>query len=65
MTTLHVDREKLERSVAGYPVVRDLEISPDFPHGLRVHVIEHQPAAIDTLAWEEVVEYPCDERSQP
>jgi cell division protein FtsQ len=46
MTTLHVDREALDRAVAGYPVVRKLEVTPDFPHGLRVHVIEYQPAAI-------------------
>jgi cell division protein FtsQ len=46
MTTLHVDREALERAVEGYPVVRGLEVSPDFPHGLRVHVIEYRPAAI-------------------
>jgi cell division protein FtsQ len=46
MTTLHVDREALDRAVAGYPVVRKLEVAPDFPHGLRVHVIEYQAAAI-------------------
>lgn len=46
MTTLHVDREALDRAVAGYPVVRKLEVTPDFPHKLRVHVIEYQPAAI-------------------
>ena len=46
MTTLHVDREALDRAVAGYPVVRKLEVAPDFPHGLSVHVIEYQPAAI-------------------
>jgi cell division protein FtsQ len=46
MTTLHVDREALERAVASFPVVRTLEVRPDFPHGLRVHVIEYQPAAI-------------------
>jgi cell division protein FtsQ len=46
MTTLHVDREALDRAVAGYPVVRKLEVAPDFPHGLRVVVIEYQPAAI-------------------
>jgi len=46
MTTLHVDREALDRAVAGYPVVRQLEVAPDFPHGLNVHVIEYQPAAI-------------------
>jgi cell division protein FtsQ len=46
MTTLHLDRAALERAVAGHPVVRDLEVAADFPHGLRVHVVEHQPAAI-------------------
>jgi cell division protein FtsQ len=46
MTTLHVDREALERAVSGYPVVRELEVRPDFPHGLRVHVVEYQAAAI-------------------
>jgi cell division protein FtsQ len=46
MTTLHLDRAALERAVTGYPVVRDLEVKPDFPHGLQVHVIEYQPAAI-------------------
>jgi cell division protein FtsQ len=45
-TTLHVDREALDRAVAGYPVVRKLEVAPDFPHGLSVHVIEYQPVAI-------------------
>ena len=46
MTTLHVDQEALERAVAGFPVVRDLEVTTDFPHGLRIDVIEHVPAAI-------------------
>ena len=46
MTTLHVDQEALERAVAGYPVVRDLEVTTDFPHGLNIHVVQHVPAAI-------------------
>jgi cell division protein FtsQ len=46
MTTLHVDHDALEGAVERFPVVRALEVSPDFPHGLRVHVIEYQPAAI-------------------
>jgi cell division protein FtsQ len=46
MTTLHVDHEALERAVAGYPVVRELQVTTDFPHGLRIHVVEHVPAAI-------------------
>jgi cell division protein FtsQ len=46
MTTLHVDHGGLDRAVQGYPVVRKLEVSTDFPHGLRIRVIEHHPAAI-------------------
>ncbi len=54
MTTLNVDRELLEQAVAHYPVVRGLEISPDFPHGLRIRVIEHHPAALVQLNGDEV-----------
>jgi cell division protein FtsQ len=32
--------------VAGFPVVRELEVTTDFPHGLRIHVVEHLPAAV-------------------
>jgi cell division protein FtsQ len=46
MTTLHVDHDLLRRAVAGHPVVRELEVTTDFPHGLQIHVIEHVPAAI-------------------
>ena len=45
MTTLHVDHEALERAVAGYPVVQELEVTTDFPHGLQIHVVEHVPVA--------------------
>jgi cell division protein FtsQ len=46
MTTLHVDHESLERAVAGYSVVRELEVTTDFPHGMHIHVVEHVAAAI-------------------
>jgi cell division septal protein FtsQ len=46
MTTLHVNRGALDRAVETYPVIRALEVSPDFPHGLRIHVIEYEAAAI-------------------
>jgi cell division protein FtsQ len=46
MTTLHVQRDELEESIEAYPVVRALEVRPDFPHGLEIHVIEHRPAAL-------------------
>jgi cell division protein FtsQ len=54
MTTLHVDHEGLERAVAHYPVVRELEVRPDFPHGLTIHVIEHHPAAFVRIGGEEL-----------
>ena len=46
MTTLHIDHAYLERAIAAYPVVRGLEVSADFPHGLEIHVLEHRPAAL-------------------
>jgi cell division protein FtsQ len=46
MTTLHVDRERLEDSVSVFPVVQSIEVETDFPHGLTVRVIEHRPAAL-------------------
>jgi cell division protein FtsQ len=46
MSTLHVDRGTLERAVAGFSSVRTLEVSADFPHTLRIRVIEHRPVAI-------------------
>ena len=46
MTTLHADHRELERAVAGFPVVRGLEVDPDFPKAMRIHVLEHRPAAL-------------------
>ncbi len=46
MTTLHVRQDELEKAIAAYPVVRALEVRPDFPHGLAIHVVEHRPAAL-------------------
>jgi cell division protein FtsQ len=46
MTTLHVQEDELEQAIAAYPVVRALEVSPDFPHRLEIHVVEHRPAAL-------------------
>jgi cell division protein FtsQ len=46
MTTLHVDGDDLERVVEAYPIVKELELNPDFPHTLRIRVIEHDPAAV-------------------
>jgi len=46
MTTLHVRRDVLDQAIAAYPVVKALEVSPDFPHGLAIHVVEYRPAAL-------------------
>lgn len=46
MTTLHVREEELKQAIVAYPVVRALEVTPDFPHGLRIQVVEHRPAAL-------------------
>ena len=46
MTTLHVRHEVLEQAIAAYPVVRALDVRPDFPHGLTIDVIEYRPAAL-------------------
>ena len=46
MTTLNVDRDRLERAVAGFSSVRTLEVSADYPHALRIRVVERRPVAL-------------------
>jgi cell division protein FtsQ len=43
MTTLHVDRDALRAAVQPFPLVKDVGVETDFPHGLRVTVTEHHP----------------------
>jgi cell division protein FtsQ len=43
MTTLDVRRAQLRTAVAPYPVVKDLRVSTQFPHGLRIRVVEQLP----------------------
>jgi cell division protein FtsQ len=45
MTTLHVRTDQLRSVVEPYPVVKDLEVSADFPHGLKIEIIENTPVA--------------------
>jgi cell division protein FtsQ len=47
-TTLDVQTSKLHRAVSPYPVVKDLDVSTQFPHGLRIKVIEQIPVAVLT-----------------
>jgi cell division protein FtsQ len=46
MTTLDVHVSRLRTAVAPYPAVKTIEVSTDFPHGLRIRVVEELPAAI-------------------
>jgi cell division protein FtsQ len=43
MTTLDVRVGQLRTAVAPYPMVKDLRVSTQFPHGMRIHVIEDLP----------------------
>jgi cell division protein FtsQ len=45
MTTLNVDDDALRSAVSGYPVVRGLRTSTDFPHRLRITVDAYDPVA--------------------
>jgi cell division protein FtsQ len=45
MTTLHVRGDQLRAVTQPYPVVKDVRVSTDFPHGLRIDVVENTPVA--------------------
>ena len=49
MTTLDVQNSKLDGAVSAYPVVRTLDVSTQFPHGMRIHVVEELPVAVVVL----------------
>jgi cell division protein FtsQ len=46
MTTLDVQMGHLRTAVAPFPVVKALHVSTDFPHGLRIAVVEQVPVAV-------------------
>src|SRR4051812_2830326 len=46
MTTLHLDAARLRDVVADSPAVHAIEVTPDFPHGLLIRVIENKPVAL-------------------
>jgi cell division protein FtsQ len=46
MTTLHVRGDQLRSVVEPYPVVKDLKVSTDFPHGLKITIVENTPVAV-------------------
>ena len=43
MTTLDVRTDQLRMAVSPYPIVRRLQVSTHFPHGLTIHVVEQNP----------------------
>jgi cell division protein FtsQ len=45
MTTLDVQMSHLRTAVSPYPVVKRLRVSTQFPHGMRIRVIEQVPVA--------------------
>lgn len=50
MTTLDLQASRLHTAVQPFPDVRALQVTTQFPHGLRIHVIEQNPAAVLTAA---------------
>ena len=46
MTTLDVKMGDLRTAVDPYPVVKSLQVSTQFPHGMRIRVIEQVPVAV-------------------
>jgi cell division protein FtsQ len=49
MTTLDVRVDQLRTAVAPYPLVKDLRVSTQFPHGMRIRVVEQNPVAAITV----------------
>ena len=54
MTTLHVDEDALRDAVGPYASVADLRVRRDFPHALRIEVIEHRAVAVVEMGGTEV-----------
>jgi cell division protein FtsQ len=50
MTTLHVRMDQFHTAVGPYPVVKYLQVDTNFPHAVRIHVIEEIPVAIVTVS---------------
>ncbi|MFL5821954.1 MAG: cell division protein FtsQ/DivIB [Solirubrobacteraceae bacterium] len=46
MTTLDVQTDQLYAAVSAYPVVKSLHVTTQFPHGMRIRVVEELPVAV-------------------
>lgn len=54
MTTLDVRTGQLHVAVAPYPIVKHLRVSTQFPHGMRIQVVEQLPLGALVAGGEEV-----------
>jgi cell division protein FtsQ len=50
MTTLDANMSQLRTAVASFPVVADVRVSTQFPHGMRIRVVERPPVAVVSVA---------------
>jgi cell division protein FtsQ len=46
MTTLHLRVDEIEAAARQFPVIGSIEVERDFPHGLRIEIVERRPAAL-------------------
>ncbi|HEY8865744.1 MAG TPA: FtsQ-type POTRA domain-containing protein [Solirubrobacteraceae bacterium] len=49
MTTMHVRIDELRNATGPFPVVKDLRVTTQFPHGLYIRVIQYHPVAAVTI----------------
>lgn len=54
MTTLDVRVGQLRTAVAPYPIVKNLQVSTQFPHGMRIRVIEDLPVGVIVAGGESI-----------
>jgi cell division protein FtsQ len=58
MTTLHVDEAALRRAVADEPIVQSISVQTDFPHGLKISIVQNRPVAMLVAGGREVAVAP-------
>jgi hypothetical protein len=58
MTTLDVDEAALRRAVADEPIVQSITVETDFPHGLKISVVQNRPVAMLVAGGREVAVAP-------
>jgi cell division protein FtsQ len=46
MTTLHVDRDRIEEVASTHPTIRSVSVDANFPHGMRIEVVERPPTLL-------------------